>query len=305
MPLGDGVQFEGSPTGWPPLSRRVIRLYLAVLLTSVVVMLAGHDIPLKVRGVILHLPVFVPVLAAIGVCELWRLAVYRSTVYSLIHGRTLVVQRGVLRVRMDEVHSLLPGFELRGGDPALMTEFGWIVLEGLGPESRDGVLGALGLPPLAEAPPHARSRRREVLAAVVALLVLVAAHVDGAIGAAAKRNFDALDARVRAAVFRAESRFVIGQEIWLDQRSAGHAMTRALLMTRTSLYGLHFMTDETRPSVAASIDVECKLPCWTIFWGPPRVTVTVHESAPGNERLQKVLEAAFAEEEVQAVWPGH
>src|SRR5579872_180005 len=305
MPIADSAQFEGSPAGWPPLSPRALRLYFVLLVPTVAIMLAGNDIPIKVRGIILHVPVFVPVLAAIGICELWRLAAYRSTVYSIIHGRTLVVQRGVFRVGMDEVYSLVPGFEVRGSDPAVKSEMGWVVLEGLGPESRDGVLGALGLPPLAEAPPPAKSRRREILAVVLVLLLLLAAHVDGAIGAAAKRSFDVLDAHVRAAVFRAESRFVIGQEIWLDSVTAGRPMKRALLSTRTSAYTLHFKTYDTQPSVAASLDVECELPWGPVVWGAPRVRVTVHETAPGNQRLRNLLETAFDEEGVQAVWPEH
>ncbi|HZV02314.1 MAG TPA: hypothetical protein VFF73_36740 [Planctomycetota bacterium] len=304
MPIGDSAQFEGSPAGWPPLTRRTGALYLLVVVPSLAIMLAGDDIPIPVRGVILHLPLFVPVMAAIGICELWRLATFRSTVYSVIHGRTLVVRRGVLRVKMEEVHSLLPGFELRGGDPALMTEFGWIVLEGLGPDARDGVLGALGLPPLAEPPPPARSRRRLQVAAVVTLVLLVAAHLDGVAGAAARRQFLVVDARVGTAIFAAESSFVTGQEFMVDRQGVGHGVSRGILSTRRSTWEVRIVHTEDPSRVVASFEVECVLPWRGLSWGAPRVTVFEAESAPSNAWFRKELEAAFEAQGIQATWAG-
>ncbi|HZV02315.1 MAG TPA: hypothetical protein VFF73_36745 [Planctomycetota bacterium] len=289
--MSEPVLFEGSPHGWPSPDVMDVTIFALALVPTTALAMAGMDVRLSVLGATVHLPLFLPVLAAIGVYELWRLAVFRSTVYVLT-AHALEVRRGVLRgVRTWFKVQIVPGFQCKlvRGDPAIGVEPHWIVLKGLGPEARDGVRGALKLPPLAEPPPPAPSKCVERGAALVVLVFLVLAHIDGAISWQERMDFDAFDKKVEQVIVQSEAEYAVTHREHTMNGRGGSSRIRGNLMTQRSEYWLSHAV------------VECTLAWGPVAWGRPEVCV--RSSARGQEDFLRLLKSNFDLVGIDATWP--
>lgn len=311
--MSEPSEFERTPRGWPPLDGAACVFYGALLVPVLMLALAGglstlaNTVQVGASPWPLGVPLWLALLAAVGVVEALRVASYRSTVYVISPGRACV-RRGILSVRT-RLELPLAGdlrVTLVDGDPCLHTASSSLVLTGLGPSEVDAVRLAVGLP-AEHAPPAPARRRRGGVAVLAGLALLAAAQALGALGNRDRARFKAFEVAVGDAVSTAQAAVLRSRT---SVRPVG---------SRSSLLGI--FTDQvasfevdladtsrrepgqpTQPLTITAVRVECRMPWGALVYGEPRVVVSVGRPAEANTELLRELRAAFAAAGVEATW---
>lgn len=304
---GEELRFEGGARGWPPFTLEAAAGYTfflapLLLLTAAggLAAVAGQTIDVGVSGLWpVSLPLWLLAVGLIVAVEAWRVVSFRSTVHAVTTRRVLTL-RGVVRVRV-RAELALTGHEavtLEGGDPCV----GGLRLVGLGAESYEAVRLALGrLPEPAEPSPR---RRRGRVFGVVALVLLGAAQVVGALGNRDRARFKALDQAIDAAVEKARTRvdpspFSGGSRSFIGGPFTSQEATYEVAVLDPDR---REPGEPTQPLTVAAARIEARLPWGPLVYGSLSVTVSQPAPAERNAELLRALKDELAAAGVDATW---
>jgi hypothetical protein len=286
--------------------------YGIFLVLTVDATLAGATIDVGVGKATTSLPIFLPFLTLVAACELWRLASYRSTLYR-ITAEGFTMSRGILdvKVRLAIPRARIVGVALERSEPALVTDQGPVRLAGLHGADADALRVALGLPeehvPFVEKP-----RRRELVLALVTLVVLVLAHVDAAIARSQRTRFDALSTQVETALVQAQKRFMADHGGGALYPMNGHTLLSPFFSAvswsaeaKVVDMSARRPDDPSQPALQAAVGVRHGLAWGLLAWHQEPLVVSELEPASGNEELLRDLKDELGKLGIDAVWPSH
>ena len=189
---GETVRFEAHARGWAPLTAGILVPYGVILGFAAFLALPGNAIPWPVLGTTIPVPVELPALALIFLIEVYRMAEFRSRLHVVTDDRVLLIY-GIARTRL--WHSVpvatVTGAQLVRGVPTLLLTGGPWQLPGLDALDLESMAAALHVPLSPPVDTSALSRRRRLIAIVVAVVFVVLVEVESTLQRRAKLRYAA------------------------------------------------------------------------------------------------------------------